>query len=969
MDPWKETYVGGSPAEEAKVVNRLAAEIMQVQAWLKQKNHATTIRRGFHAKLVAAVMDAEFRISADLPEEFRVGYLRPGTSYRTTVRFSNAAGAIQKDSQRDMRGAALRVHISAAEVHDLLMTNGPASHARNARQFITFARAMAGSKLLLLPRLVFGVGPFETIRMFRNILSVTAHPVRSLASERFWSRAPVKCGTTVVKFRLVPAAGADPGPDPDSKDPDYLHAEMAARLRRGTVAFDFQVQKYVDERKTPVEDGSVEWREADSPPLTIAQLVIPQQDLDSAAGIATARAVDDLEFNPWHTTEDFRPVGNLNRARQLVYTASVDHRMGYRFYRSPNKCNAFFGGLTRRFFMMVNRFVPWHRLPSALGSLNLMALRQVMRRQNIYDTEDYPELPFAWPTPRSLPGVAANGISPQPAALGPGPFLPAPPAAAPTTADPVLLTARSGDVPYNDLADPPMGGVSARFGRNVPLDRAMPQAKLFLEPNPRVVSQVLLTRDVFKPVKTLNVLAAAWIQFMIHGWFDHERHNPGEKDLLIPVRSDDPWPERPMKIPATVEAAPARQNPPRPPAYRNTETSWWDGSQIYGSRNETTNRLRARVDGKMKLGADGLLPLDPVLPGIDQTGFNNNWWLGLSVLHTLFCKEHNAICEALHREYPAMDDDQLFAKARLINCALMGKIHTVEWTPGILANPVLQQGMQIVWSGAPNDWLTRLGIWLVEAESLHGVPGSLPVHHAARYCNTEEFVAVYKMHPLMPDDFHFVAHADGHLLGDRTLTQIQGRFTREALTTFSMSDLLYSFGVAYPGAITLHNYPRTLQQLVKLDGSVIDLATADIVRERERGVPRYNDFRELLHMPRIKSWNKLSANPRWAAELKEVYGHIDRVDTMVGMFAETPPPGFGFSDTTFHIFVLTATRRIQSDRFFTVDYTPDVYTPLGLRWVAENGMKTVVLRHHPELQPFVQHLDNVFAPWKAHPVA
>ena len=100
----------------------------------------------------------------------------------------------------------------------------------------------------------------------------------------------------------------------------------------------------------------------------------------------------------------------------------------------------------------------------------------------------------------------------------------------------------------------------------------------------------------------------------------------------------------------------------------------------------------------------------------------------------------------------------------MINAALIGKIHTVEWTPAILANPVLEQSMNFVWSGAPKDWLTCLGIWLLESETLHGVPGSLPVHHAAPYTNTEEFVAVYKMHPLMPDDFSFHSHTD-----DRTL--------------------------------------------------------------------------------------------------------------------------------------------------------------------------------------------------------
>ena len=87
--------------------------------------------------------------------------------------------------------------------------------------------------------------------------------------------------------------------------------------------------------------------------------------------------------------------------------------------------------------------------------------------------------------------------------------------------------------------------------------------------------------------------------------------------------------------------------------------------------------MRSWTDGKLKVGDDGLLLQDPKLAGIDLTGFNNNWWLGLSLLHTIFFKEHNAICDGLRREYPTWSDEELFQKARIINAALIGKIYTV----------------------------------------------------------------------------------------------------------------------------------------------------------------------------------------------------------------------------------------------------------------------------------------------------
>jgi hypothetical protein len=87
----------------------------------------------------------------------------------------------------------------------------------------------------------------------------------------------------------------------------------------------------------------------------------------------------------------------------------------------------------------------------------------------------------------------------------------------------------------------------------------------------------------------------------------------------------------------------------------------------------------------------------------------------------------------------------------------------------------------------------------------------------------------------------------------------------------------------------------------------LDLAAVDIMRDRERGVPRYNEFRRLLHKPPVKTFEEITSNRIWAQELKEVYGgDVNRVDLMVGMFAEDLPEGFGFSDTAFRVFILMA---------------------------------------------------------------
>ena len=188
---------------------------------------------------------------------------------------------------------------------------------------------------------------------------------------------------------------------------------------------------------------------------------------------------------------------------------------------------------------------------------------------------------------------------------------------------------------------------------------------------------------------------------------------------------------------------------------------------------------------------------------------------------------------------------------------------------------------------------------------------------------------------------------------------------RAKLEEIGVVDAFYSFGAANPGAIVLHNYPNSLRNDFRPDvgGPLVDLATVDVLRDRERGVPRYNEFRTLMHRKPVASFEELAGNPRVAAELNALYDHIDRVDLMVGLYAESRPKGFAFSDTAFRVFILMASRRLKSDRFFTTDYTREVYTQTGLDWIDKATMSRVLLRHYPKLGGVIRR-DNAFKPWR-----
>jgi len=574
----------------------------------------------------------------------------------------------------------------------------------------------------------------------------------------------------------------------------------------------------------------------------------------------------------------------------------------------------------------LDRWLGWDRLPLPIAMLTLVGLRSRLRQENLHDT--------------------GKGRSAEPPSGNPSDY----------------LDKRSLNGTFNDLNDPLMGALHARFGRNVPLEFTYPEPpEALLEPNPRLVSRRLLTRDQFEPATTLNLLAAAWIQFEVHDWFSHgqgDEQSPWE----LPLEEGDPWHENPMRI-QRAKADPSA-DPSGPPTYITEDSHWWDGSQIYGSDQRFADGIRTGEHGKLKIDEQGLPPPE-IEKLIDLSGVAGNFWIGLALLHSLFMREHNAICDRLRSKYRDLDDETLYQKARLVNAALMAKIHTVDWTPAVIAHPTTVIALRANWWGILGEGFVKRFGRRTNSEVIRGIPGSPTNHHSAPYSLTEEFVAVYRMHPLIPDDITFRSLGDDSVLQERTLREVGALDVRARLDEMPMTDVFYSFGRAHPGAITLHNYPRFLQHFKRPDGSELDLAATDVLRTRERGVPRYNQFRRLLHLKPVESFRELTDNPQWAAELEEVYGDVERVDHMVGMYAEPKPKGFGFSDTAFRVFILMASRRLKSDRFFTRDYRPEVYTKAGLDWVEENTMRSVLLRHFPELEPALRGVENPFAPWRA----
>ena len=318
---WREKYLGGDEHAEGELIDTWSREIQEIQYKIRAQDHAASLRRGFHAKQHAGVDNAEFVVLDHVPDHLQVGPFQPGARYPAIVRLSNASGATQADQKGDLRGLAARVHVGPDTDVDLLATNGAVSFARDPGQFMAFAKATTGSRLMMLPSLLGSVGLSETVRMLRIAVGDTRRTVMSLATEQYWSRGAYRFGDFAIRFTLVPMA--DSAPEPAKDDPDYLRHEIVARLRVEPVSWNFMVQLFRDEETTPIEDAATRWG---TELVNIARLTIPQQDLTQSGQAAVGDAVDSMEFNPWNTTEELRPLGSINRARLRVYEASQDTR-------------------------------------------------------------------------------------------------------------------------------------------------------------------------------------------------------------------------------------------------------------------------------------------------------------------------------------------------------------------------------------------------------------------------------------------------------------------------------------------------------------------------------------------------------------------------------------------------------------------------------------------------------------------
>lgn len=324
---WKENIEPGEAARLQKYAEALHA--MQK----KRDAQSSVKRRALHAKQHLG-LKAEFTVLPGVPDYAKVGIFAQPATYQAYARFSNGGGAVDDDRQGGVRAIAVKLlgvggkkiipGLENATTQDFLLLGVPALPFRSADEFVPFV-TNAANPLTGLPKIILQVGLGRTLAILKALTSGPKHPTLSLATLRYNSCAAVRFGPYAAHYTLKPLVADAPGAQP-GQTPNYLAEELSARIKQGPLAFDFGVQFFVDEAQTPIEDVSVMWKEEVAPFVPLGRLTLTRQDPDSAPGRKLYDFVEKLSFDIWHAPEEFRPLGNVMRARGVAYKASVKER-------------------------------------------------------------------------------------------------------------------------------------------------------------------------------------------------------------------------------------------------------------------------------------------------------------------------------------------------------------------------------------------------------------------------------------------------------------------------------------------------------------------------------------------------------------------------------------------------------------------------------------------------------------------
>ena len=465
--------------------------------------------------------------------------------------------------------------------------------------------------------------------------------------------------------------------------------------------------------------------------------------------------------------------------------------------------------------------------------------------------------------------------------------------ARPSGARPPAASYRTMDGTNNNLQHSSWGSASQPLWRRAPAEYSddIEEPARLDSASAREISNAIFaqTSSVVNQGR-LTDMTWQWGQFL-----DHDIDLTGSALPLdsfpIEVPAGDPWFDpaatgteliylfRSDYMPASGIATPREQV--------NSITSWIDGSNIYGSDDETAAALRSFQGGQLRVHESEHGNLLPLEDGFFVSGdVRVNEQVYLTAMHTLFMREHNRICNNLQTKNDKLSDEQLFQIARKEVVGIMQAITYNEFLPALLGRRAMgrYQGYrpQVI-PNVSNEFATaayRFGHSMLSSELLRLdhqgneiAAGNLQLANA--FFRPSEIIA-HGIDPHINGLIHHQAQQIDHLLVDDVRN--------------------FLFGP--PGA------------------GGFDLASLNIQRGRDHGLCGMNELRRAYHLPLLRRFSDLTRDRNLQKTLAELYETPDDIDPWVGMLCEKHLPGANLGLTAWTIIRDQFQRLRDGDRFW-----------------------------------------------------
>lgn len=238
------------------------------------------------------------------------------------------------------------------------------------------------------------------------------------------------------------------------------------------------------------------------------------------------------------------------------------------------------------------------------------------------------------------------------------------------------------------------------------------------------------------------------------------------------------------------------------------------------------------------------LPLDRKATLFAFGGERANSTVFTAAINTLFLREHNRLCGVIEAANPAWTDQRVFETARNVNIVQLIKVVVEEYINHI------------------SPYWFRL---LSDPKSCYTAGWNrenwIPV----------EFNLLYRWHSLIPETAAWQ---------DRPIAMAEARFGNGPLLSVGLGAALDGASRSEVWRLGLFNTAEMLR----------GVEAASLKQGRDNRLASYNDYREIMKYPRVTRFEQISGERDVVEALREIYGHVDRIEFFVGLFAEDPPP-------------------------------------------------------------------------------